>query len=98
MKAPQPVNMLRDSRRFVLPVPLLPRIKLIPGSQFVLRSGPEKFLKLRMIVLSILKVKTEYLTRCLRYGLADVQILRLTLVLAQVIQIRRTHFVPESLR
>ena len=36
---PQPVRMLNVSSRFVLPLPLGPRIKLIPGSHLILRTG-----------------------------------------------------------
>ena len=104
VKAPQPVRMLKDSRRFVFPEPFFPRIKLIPGSQFVLRSGPEKFLKFRIIVLSILKVKTAYRIRCSRYRL-DIQIRGCSLrtqILRRYLMIRirgiRVRIVPESFR
>ena len=43
-KAPQPDSMLKLSSRLVLPDPLRPRTKLIPGSHSTLRSG-RKFLK-----------------------------------------------------
>lgn len=43
--APHPDRMLRDSNKFVLPLPFCPRIKLIPDSKFNLKPGA-KFLKL----------------------------------------------------
>ena len=56
--APQPVKMLRASNRLVLPIPFLPKIKFIPGSQlnFCPRSGPLKFLKFFNTVNSNLKI------------------------------------------
>ena len=59
--------MLKDSRRLVFPLPLGPRIRLMPGSQVILSSGRvfagEKFLKFRTTLKSILKAKTVLLSR-----------------------------------